>query len=74
MASPRKYRRGKRIHDAAEVIHAPETQFFILTFGHNDCTRHKQVLMNFQVQTLVQFVNRGYVYWAEPDEKNGDRL
>lgn len=71
MATPRKYMRGNRIQDASEVIHAPENQYFILSLGTSDCTRHKQVLMNFRVNTLVQFVSHGYVYWAEPIARKG---
>lgn len=66
VGSGRKYRAGNRIHDAAEIIHAPETQYFVFRTGTIDKTLHKQILMSWQVRTLVRFVGHGLIYWAEP--------
>ena len=65
----RKYRAG----NAAEIIHAPETQYFVFRTGTIDKTLHKQILMSWQVRTLVRFVGHGWIYWADPANDVGFR-
>ena len=68
--SKRQFQRGTRVATMDEILNA-DHYYFILTLGENDLTRHKEVLLSFQVRTLLGYIRSGFVYHAIPIRKAG---
>jgi len=63
--SEKKYKRGKPIHSISEFDQS-ESKWFIVHFGcTNPQTKHRSFLMSWQYRTLLDFINKGFVFEAE---------
>nr|DAO69790.1 MAG TPA: hypothetical protein [Caudoviricetes sp.] len=61
MAYVRKYKQGVRVKSIEDFLHSPETQYF---FWHGK-TVHKQVLMHWQLNTLIREIGGRHLYFAD---------
>lgn len=61
MAYKRKYKQGVRVKSIEDFLHSPETQYF---FWHGK-TVHKQVLMHWQLNTLIREIGGRHLYFAD---------
>ena len=64
MAKP-KYKKGRRIKSVADFS-KPSSRWFIVTAWPRKKTIHRSFLISWQYRTLETFINRGWVYVAEP--------
>lgn len=63
MTTP-KYRTGKQIRSIAEFDQS-ECKHFRVKFGDKIQTKHRSFLISWQYRTLLNFIQRGWVYEAE---------
>lgn len=63
--SEKKYKRGKPIRSISEFDQS-ESKWFIVYFGRtNPQTKHRSFLISWQYRTLLDFINKGFVFEAE---------
>lgn len=64
----RKYRNGRQITSIADFDQC-ESIFYIVRFGENTKTVHRSFLISWQYSTLLNFIQKGWVFEAV---KEGD--
>lgn len=64
MSKP-KYKKGRRIKSIADFSKT-SSLWFIVTAWKKNKTLHRSFLISWKYRTLETFINRGWVYVAEP--------
>ena len=70
--SDAKYKRGKQINTISDFDQS-EKLYYIVYFGPT-CprTRHRSFLISWQYRTLLDFIQKGWIWEAELKNENGN--
>ncbi len=65
----RKYKRGKQICTVSDFDQS-SSRFYVVYFGScNPQTKHRSFLISWQYRTLLNFIEKGWVFEAERKEE-----